>query len=200
MYGIIPGIFTVTSKFELFFVNSLGMPFNSGMYIHIILLITALLLSVWYSFTHQDGKRGFILAALTLILSGIWLLTDSIILDLIILAAIVYGAWYLSTRNRVVLNTIMTAMLVIVIGYSSIATIVIRSTANTPMNENNPSNPFALLYSLNREQYGQRPLFHGPYYNAPVTDYVKGKPTYNPIDDKYVITNREQFANMMSGL
>ena len=191
MYGIIPGIFTVTSKFELFFVNSLGMPFNSGMYIHIILLITALLLSVWYSFTHQDGKRGFVLAALTLILSGIWLLTDSIILDLAILAAIVYGAWYLSTRNRVVLNTIMTAMLVIVIGYSSIATIVIRSTANTPMNENNPSNPFALLYYLNREQYGQRPLVHGPYYNAPVTDYVKGKPTYNPIDDKYVITNRE---------
>ncbi len=191
MYGIIPGIFTVTSKFELFFVNSLGMPFNSGMYIHIILLITALLLSVWYSFTHQDGKRGFVLAALTLILSGIWLLTDSIILDLAILAAIVYGAWYLSTRNRVVLNTIMTAMLVIVIGYSSIATIVIRSTANTPMNENNPSNPFALLYYLNREQYGQRPLVHGPYYNAPVTDYVKGKPTYNPIDGKYVITNRE---------
>ncbi len=191
MYGIIPGIFTVTSKFELFFVNSLGMPFNSGMYIHIILLIAALLLSVWYSFTHQDGKRGFILAALTLILSGIWLLTDSVILDLFILAAIVYGAWYLSTRNRIVLNTIMTAMLVIVIGYSSIATIVIRSTANTPMNENNPSNPFALLYYLNREQYGQRPLVHGPYYNAPVTNYVKGKPTYNPIDGKYVITNRE---------
>ncbi len=191
MYGIIPGIFTVTSRFELFFVNSLGMPFNSGMYIHLILLIAALLLSVWYSFTHLDGKRGFLLAALTLLLSGIWLLTGSIIFDLVILAAIIYGAWYLSTRKRAVLNTIMTAMLVIVIGYSSIATIVIRSTANTPMNENNPSNPFALLYYLNREQYGQRPLIHGPYYNAPVTDYVKGKPTYNPVDGKYVITNRE---------
>jgi len=191
MYGIIPGIFTVTSRFELFFVNSLGMPFNSGMYIHLILLIAALLLSVWYSFTHLDGKRGFLLAALTLLLSGIWLLTESIIFDLVILAAIIYGAWYLSTRKRAVLNTIMTAMLVIVIGYSSIAIIVIRSTANTPMNENNPSNPFALLYYLNREQYGQRPLVHGPYYNAPVTDYVKGKPTYNPVDGKYVITNRE---------
>ncbi|MCK7535205.1 MAG: hypothetical protein MZV63_31580 [Marinilabiliales bacterium] len=43
------------------------------------------------------------------------------------------------------------------------------------MNENDPSNPFALLYYLNREQYGQRPLFYGPYYNAPVTDYVKGQ-------------------------
>ncbi|MFN2335578.1 MAG: DUF2723 domain-containing protein, partial [Bacteroidales bacterium] len=191
MYGIIPGIFTVTSRFELFFVNSLGMPFNSGMYIHVILLIAALLLSVWYSFTHNEGKWGFLLAALAFMLSGIWVLTSSVVLDLAILAAIIYGAWYLSTRKRAVLNTIMTAMLVIVIGYSSIATIVIRSTANTPMNENNPSNPFALLYYLNREQYGQRPLVHGPYYNAPVTDYVKGKPTYNPIDGKYVITNRE---------
>ena len=191
MYGIIPGIFTVTSRFELFFVNSLGMPFNSGMYIHVALLIASLLLAVWYSFTHQEGRRGFLLAALTLLLSGIWLLTGSVIADIAILAAIIYGAWYISTRNRVVLNTIMTAMLVIVIGYSSIAVIVIRSTANTPMNENNPSNPFALLYYLNREQYGQRPLFHGPYYNAPVTDYVKGKPTYNPVDGKYVITNRE---------
>ncbi len=191
MYGIIPGIFTVTSRFDLFFVNTLGMPFNSGMYIHLILLISALLLSVWYSFTHQDGRRGFLLAAVTFLLSGIWLLTDSIIINIAILAAIIYGAWYISTRNRVVLNTIMTAMLVIFIGYSSFAIIVIRSTANPPMNENNPSNPFALLYYLNREQYGQRPLFTGPYYNAPVTDYVKGKPTHNPVDGKYVITNRE---------
>ena len=191
MYGIIPGIFTVTSKFELFFVNSLGMPFNSGMYIHVILLAAALLLSVWYSFTHTDGKWGFLLTALAFLLSGIWVLTSSVVLDLVILAAIIYGAWYLSASKRNVLNTIMTAMLVIVMGYSSFAIIVIRSTANPPMNENNPSNPFALLYYLNREQYGQRPLFHGPYFNAPVTDYVKGKPTYNPIDGKYVITNRE---------
>jgi hypothetical protein len=191
MYGIIPGIFRVTSKFELFFVNSLGMPFNSGMYIHLILFIAALLFSVWYTFTHKEGKRGFLLAGAALLLSGIWLLTDSLLVNLIFLAAILYVAWILAARNTVVLNTIMTAMMVIMIGYSSFATIVIRSVANPPINENNPSNPFALLYYLNREQYGQRPLFYGPYYNAPVTDYVKGKPTYNPVDGKYIITNRE---------
>jgi len=191
MYGIIPGIVRVTSGFELFFVNSLGMPFNSGMYIHLLLFVAALILTVWYSFTHSDGRRIFIFAGVTLLLSGIWLLTDSLVLNIIFLAAVVYGAWILSTRQRVALNTIMTALLVIMIGYSSFAVIVIRSTANPPMNENNPSNPFALLYYLNREQYGQRPLFYGPYYNAPVTDYVKGKPTYNPSGGKYIITNRE---------
>ena len=191
MYGIIPGIFRITSRFELFFVNSLGMPLNSGMYVHLILFITALLLSVWYSFTHQDAKRGFLLAAVTLLLSGLWLLTNSLLMNIIFLAALIYGAWYISTRQRVALNTIMTALTVIIIGYSSFALIVIRATADTPINENNPSNPFALLYYLNREQYGQRPLFSGPYYNAPVTGYKKGKPTYNPVDGKYVITNRE---------
>ena len=191
MYGIIPGLVRVTSAFELFFVNSLGMPFNSGMYIHMLLFIAALLLSVWYTFTHTDGRRGFILAAVTMLLSGLWLLTDKLLLNIVFLSAVIYGVWFLSNRTRVVLNTIMTALTVIIIGYSSFAVIVIRSTANPPMNENNPSNPFALLYYLNREQYGQRPLFYGPYYNAPVTDYVKGKPVYNPSGGKYIITNRE---------
>lgn len=191
MYGIIPGLFTITSRFELFFINTAGMPFNSGMYIHLILLITALILSVWYTFSHENGMKGFILAALTLLLSGIWLLTGSLLFNIVILAGIIYVAYYLATHNPVALNTVMTSILVILIGYSSFATIVIRSTAETPMNENDPSNPFALLYYLNREQYGQRPLFYGPYYNAPVTDYEKGKPTYNPVDGKYKITNRE---------
>ncbi|MGB8357380.1 MAG: DUF2723 domain-containing protein [Bacteroidales bacterium] len=191
MYGIIPGIFRITSRFELFFVNSIGMPFNSGMYIHIILLITALLLSVWYTFSQEDARKGFILSGLTLLLSGIWILTESWLVNIIFLAGIIYLAYYLATHNKVALNTIMTSLMVIILGYSSIATIVIRATAQTPINENNPSNPFALLYYLNREQYGARPLFYGPYYNAPVTNYEKGKPTYNPINGKYQITNRE---------
>ena len=111
-----------------------------------------------------------------------------------------YLAYYLATHNRVALNTIMTSLMVIIIGYSAFATIVIRSTAETPINENDPSNPFALLYYLNREQYGARPLFYGPYYNAPVTNYEKGKPTYNPVDGKYKITNRETIKSMIKGL
>lgn len=191
MYGIIPGIFRVTSRFELFFVNRLGMPFNSGMYIHMILFVTTLVLSVWFTFAHNDSKKGFILSGAALILSGIWVLTQSLLVNIIILGAIIWGAWYLAVRRQETLNTVMTSIMVIIIGYSSFATIVIRSSANTPINENNPSNPFALLYYLNREQYGARPLFYGPYYNAPVVKYEKGKPTYNPVNGKYVITNRE---------
>lgn len=191
MYGIIPGLFRVTSTFEMFFINSLSLPFNSGMYFHLLLLVALLLLSVWYTFTHDNPVRGFLLAGATLLLSGLWLLTDSVFMNLIFLALVIWGAYILAKKNRVALNTIMTSLLVILIGYSSFATIVIRSSAEPPMDENNPSNPFALLYYLNREQYGQRPLFFGQYYNAPVKDYVKGKPTYNQVDGKYKVTNRE---------
>ena len=82
----------------------------------------------------------------------------------------------------------LTVIMVILIGYSANAIIVIRSSASTPLNENNPSNPFNLLYFLNREQYGERPLFKGPYYNAPVIDYKDGKPKYALENGKYIIT------------
>ena len=54
-----------------------------------------------------------------------------------------------------------------------------------------PSNPFNLLYFLNREQYGQRPLFRGAVYNAPVTDYKNGKPKYALENGKYIITGHD---------
>jgi len=91
-------------------------------------------------------------------------------------------------KNRTILNTVLSALMVIMIGYSSNAIIVIRSSANTPLNENNPSNPFSLLYFLNREQYGERPLFRGAFYNAPVTAYKDGKPKYALENGKYIIT------------
>ncbi len=84
----------------------------------------------------------------------------------------------------------LTALLVILIGYSSTAIIMIRADANPPLNENNPSDPFNLLYYLNREQYGERPLFRGAYYNAPVIDYKDGKPVYVLENGKYIITHR----------
>lgn len=191
MYGVIPGIIKVSAGFELFFVNTLGMPYNSGLYIHLLLFMAFLALSAWYSYSRSNSLTIFLVTGAMLALSGIWLLSGSILLNLLFIAILLWVAWYLSGKQRVVLNTALTSLMVIVIGYSSFAVIMIRSTANPPMNENNPSNPFALIYYLNREQYGQNPLFYGPWYNAPVKGYDKGKPTYNPADGKYIITNRQ---------
>ncbi|HUX96123.1 MAG TPA: DUF2723 domain-containing protein [Bacteroidales bacterium] len=190
MYGIMPGVVTISSKFDFFFVNTLGMPPNSGMVIHMLILILLLVLAVMSSLNSANISRNSMLSVSALFFSGIWLISGSFFLNLLVLIAVSVLVWYIAGNNRVVLNTAMTVITVILIGYSSNAIIVIRSSANTPLNENNPSNPFNLLYFLNREQYGERPLFRGPYYNAPVTDYADGKPKYALENEKYIITGK----------
>lgn len=188
LYGIMPGVVTISSKFDLLFVNNLGLPVNTGMVIHMIILATLYIFAIRYSLMSTNKKKtaGFAISAL--FLTGIWVVSESAFLNILLLILISVTIWYITNKNRIVLNTILTAIVVILIGYSSNAIIVIRSSANTPLNENNPSNPFNLLYFLNREQYGERPLFRGAYFNAPVIDYKDGKPKYSIENGKYKIT------------
>jgi hypothetical protein len=188
MYGIMPGVVTISSKFDLFFVNTLGLPSNSGMVFHIILLAVLLILAVKFSFTSSNHGKNAALAIAALFFTGIWVISGSTVLNILIMIVISGVIYYIAVKSRTILNTTLTAIMVILIGYSSNAIIVIRSSANTPLNENNPSNPFNLLYFLNREQYGERPLFRGAYFNAPVTDYKSGKPKYALENGKYIIT------------
>jgi hypothetical protein len=188
MYGIMPGIVTISSKFDWFFVNTLGLPPNSGMVFHVILVATLFIFAVKFSFSSANRVKNGIFAIATLFFVGIWVVSGSTVINILVLLIISGIIWYMAGTSRTTLNTMLTVIMVILIGYSANAIIVIRSNAGTPLNENNPSNPFNLLYFLNREQYGERPLFRGPYYNAPVTDYNEGKPKYALENGKYIIT------------
>ena len=105
-----------------------------------------------------------------------------------IIAALVWAVLYTTKKNLPVWNLAVTVVIAILIGYSSFAIIIIRASANPPMNQNHPDNAFALLRYLNREQYGDRPLVYGPYYNAPAIASVGEKPQYNEVDGKYKVT------------
>ncbi len=107
---------------------------------------------------------------------------------LLLAAGVVYGLHYSSKKGNVVLNTALLCGAFIVIGYSSYTMVVVRSTANPPMDENDPENAFALLGYLNREQYGDRPLFYGQYYNAKQVDLEEGSMQYVKGEDKYIET------------
>ncbi len=112
-----------------------------------------------------------------------------------IIAIVVFVVWglnYTYKKRKVLWNTILLVFTMLLLGYSSVTVIVIRSMAHTPLNENDPENMFSLLYYLNREQYGDNPLIYGPVYNAPVTEYKDdGSPTYTPINGRYEITNHK---------
>jgi hypothetical protein len=195
MWGILPGLVKISSGFDLFFVNKLGLPPNTGMLFHGIILVAVFVLSVRVSFNSEISTKNNLIngiAAITaLFFTGIWLVSGSSFINILLLLAISGITWYIASKYRVVLNTLLTSVMVILIGYSTIAIIMIRASVNTPLNENNPSNPVSLLYYINREQYGQRPLVRGAYYNAPVIEYKDGKPVYALEKGKYIITHHD---------
>jgi hypothetical protein len=139
MLWFIPFIPTIAAYFDLFFVNALGLPFNSGAAFAVLFLLA---------------------------LGG-------------------YGIVVTHRKKKVVWNTILLSFTVALIGYTSFAVVIIRSSANTPTNENQPDNPFSLLYYLNREQYGSAPLLSGQTYATPPIDFIE-KTTYIKDKGKYV--------------
>ncbi|MCJ7448079.1 MAG: DUF2723 domain-containing protein [Bacteroidales bacterium] len=191
IWGIMPGVVTISTRLDLFFVNVLKLPANTGMILHFILLIVLFILAVRSSLNSSNNVRNALLAIASLFFAGIWVVSHSLLFNMLVLAVIAGFVWYISGRSRVILSTGLTAIMVILIGYSSNAITVIRASTNTPINENNPSNPFNLLYFLNREQYGEKPLWYGPYFNVPTPEYETGKPVYALENGKYVITHRE---------
>ncbi len=115
-----------------------------------------------------------------------------------VITLIVLGIRYTLKKQKVLWNTVLVMLAAILIGYSSFTLIIVRSAAKPPMNQNAPNNAFSLLSYLNREQYGERPLFTGQYYNSPLDPqdrYSQGKAVYSQIEGKYVITHNKVKAN-----
>ena len=179
LYGIVPGIVKVGGWFELLFVNDLGMSFNTGVIVYILVASAAIIWAVYESFVDKNENRMMWSFILTVGLLGIPFYghgTTSIVIGVIVLGLLwlylrpatqrsISPNWKVSAR---VLNTTMLSIMMIVIGYSSYALIVIRSTANTPMDQNSPEDIFTLGEYLGREQYGTRPLFYGPTFASKV--------------------------------
>lgn len=120
--------------------------------------------------------------------------TGFIFYILLLIGLIVFGIYKTHIQGRIVLNTIMLSFAAIMLGYSTFAVILIRSNANPPMDENNPENAFTLLSYLNREQYGDRPLFNGQSFNTPQDaqdPFRDGKPVYyqDKASGKYIISD-----------
>ena len=184
LYGMVPGIVKVGGWFELFFVNTLGMSFNSGVMVYIIVLAASIIWGVYESYTEKNKMRMSVSFVLTIALLGIPFYghgTSAVIIGIIVIAFLFF---YLSPKMQAsmkekyrvsarTLNTSLLCTMMIVIGYSSYAIIVIRSTANTPMDQNSPEDIFTLGEYLGREQYGTRPLFYGQAFSSKVALDVK---------------------------
>ncbi len=192
--GIIPGTVKLAADYELFFINKLGMPFNTGTLLYFVMLIGLIVSAIVYSLNRKETyyKITFGLAiAFGILAAASGQTGGNILIRLILSAGLVYAITYLKNKPGV-LNSIALSFAVIMIGYSSFFVLVIRSQANTPMDENNPENALNMLSYLNREQYGDWPIGYGQYYNAPTnprSEFKNGTPIYgrNLTTKKYVV-------------
>lgn len=184
MYGIIPGFTKVGGWYELLFVNTFGFSYNTGAFIYIALLIGSIVWALYETFSAK-GKmvRAKIAFLLCIALSGVLFIgSNGFVWFLLIAATIGFVMWTKSITFKFI-NTTILCLLVILIGYSSFALIPIRSAANTPMDQNSPENVFTLAGYLNREQYGDRPLFYGKTYASKEARNSEGV-LLPPIDEK----------------
>ena len=86
------------------------------------------------------------------------------------LAACVWLIRYARRKNNSIVYNATMGLILLMIGYGSFAVIVIRSNANTPLDENDPENLVTLHAYLKREQYGSAPLLFGPAWNSTEND------------------------------
>lgn len=185
LYGVVPGIITVGGWFELFFVNTLHCPFNTGEIVYIFLLVGIVIWAIYETFTNRSQLRQNIAFILSIGMLGIpfygwgW---QAVIIGVVVLVALWFVLNYKKKiENKLVpwisariKNTTLLCLLMLMIGYSTYAVIVIRSTANPPMDQNSPEDIFTLGSYLSRDQYGDRPLAYGQAYTSQIAFDVDG--------------------------
>ena len=185
LYGVVPGIITVAGWFELLFVNTLGCPFNTGEIIYIVLLVAIVIWAIYESYVDKSFKRQNISFVLSVGMLGIpfrGMTWGAGLFGLVILVALYFGLNYRKKIGKELVpvvtarfkNTALLCMLMLMIGYSSYAVIVIRSAANPPMDQNSPEDVFTLGSYLSRDQYGDSPLLYGQAYTSQVAYDVDG--------------------------
>ena len=140
---IIPGLPSLAGGMEIWMVNSMGLPFGSGIILFVLLFVSALVLAFRFSIK----------------------------------------------REMAVLNTILLSLTFILIGYGSYTLIVVRSNQDPIINENAPKDIISYVSYLKREQYGYRPLLHGQYFTATLTDQEEGDPIYMKGKNSYEIVD-----------
>lgn len=167
LYGVIPGFIKVASWIELLFVNQFGCSFNSGFVAYIVLTLIAMVWAVYETYRAKSRTRMNVAFIVAMFFSGALFIGDTPWLGMLLLAALATALFLFKRISPRVLHLIVLCVMVMLVGYSSYTLIVVRSLANTPMDQNSPEDVFSLQYYLNREQYGDCPLLYGPVYSAP---------------------------------
>jgi len=190
MYGVIQGVPKLAGKWDMLFVNGLGMSYNSGLYVYLVVLALVL---VWGVYETQQALAGRsasgnlrlrLSLAFSLILMGLPLIGGGWIAVLLSLAILGFLYYYKAITSRTA-HLIQMCLVAIAFGFSTYGVILVRAVADPPMNENSPADAFTLRYYLAREQYGSAPLIYGPTFASQVKYGPDGRPVMKEEEPTY---------------
>ena len=178
--GIMPSTITLASELELLCVNTLHLPFLSGVVLYVALLGAALLLGIVT--TARSSNPGVLSAAIfpAVFLSGIFIFSGHVAVGAAVSAIaslLLVKGYHFSARR---LNICMWLLAMLLTGYSSYALIPIRGAIPSPANSSLPGDPFSFASYQAREQYGGAPLLYGHTpLSKPILreEYVSGSKT-----------------------
>jgi hypothetical protein len=184
---------------DVFFVNTLGLPFFTGFAFYFIALVAVLLLG------YRNPKFGWygplILIASVIIIPAFNTADGGgVIIVKLVLAVIVLLIPYFLKMIGVKAPEGTTAhfsrltiscILFLLLGYSTYITTMVRSTANPSVDMYNVDNPISLVGYLGREQYGDFPLVYGQVFTARPTEYKETGNIYARGKDKYEIAGKK---------
>lgn len=200
---------------------------STGVHLLNILIIPAL--GLMYYFHHYNfSYKGFgfailisigLLAFVQIFISGFpvvaswpeWLFVNQfgapfysglIVFAILIFILLVLAIYFSGVKAKRILNLIITSVAVFIIGYSTFAIIIIRSASNPPHDQNNTENIYNFISYLNREQYGERPLWKGQQFSSPinkVTPYTEGFAIYDTLAGKYKVVAHKPVAKYEKG-
>lgn len=183
-YGVIFGFPRLLSQFDLMFVNGFGLFFGSGVLIATLILLAFVAAAIMYS--HNSDKKLFKISAVLISILGLVFLKIAFTNKFDSYIFLLLGGLALTLFiDNVWRNTALLCFAMILLGYSTYTMAVIRSHANPPIDMGDPQDPFRLTDYLMREQYGETPLFYGPYFTARMTDVKEGEMKYAIGEKKY---------------
>ncbi|MES1217661.1 MAG: DUF2723 domain-containing protein [Bacteroidota bacterium] len=210
--GVIQYSMKAAGLFDVFFVNSLGLPFFSGFAFYFIALAAVVAWAIRFKENVSKGKiiTWFILFLLLFTLPFFTTKgsVGSQVLKFLLIAGIgTTAGYFLKPTGLKVVKLALWSFAFMMLGYCMYFTSVIRANAAPAINMNDVSNPINLVYYLSREQYGEAPLVYGPHFQAEYKQdpdsyngiamnkgemkYVKGKTKYIPIGTE----DRPEYAN-----
>ncbi|WP_343704619.1 DUF2723 domain-containing protein [Chitinophaga sp.] len=197
---IIQDTIKASGMMDVFFVNSLHMPFFSGFTFYFVAIIVML---VYGYFRPKFGFYVPLIIVASVIAIPAFADGDGAgvrILRFILAAAVLLVPYFIklfgvelnAQKLKHFVQLTNSCIFFLLMGYSTYVTTMVRSSADPSVDMYNVDNPVSLVGYLGREQYGDFPLLYGQVFTARPESYEEKGTVYARSNKEYIPVGKKQ--------